>query len=300
MERAPAHRLRALLSAAVGAAALLPSASGAAPPATPSRWEVTVAIRISGGTGAPMAVKLALPADTPTQQVGDVEVTARGLETAVVRDGPEPHVLLSGKLKGARRVAVRYTVRRKRQLAGVPAVEPLPAPPPELVPFVSPSPIFQSRSILVREWLETNVSPMLGTPANADLMRTVFQVTRDRLVWDRAGKSFTLDVIRSGKGKRLGIERAFVTFLRCARIPARLVEGVNLNSTTLRKRVFWTEVWAVDRWWPVSATQGWVGREPKSYVALTRDGRRVLTVDGVDATYSIEAVPAPPPPETKT
>ena len=277
------------------------TAVAAAPSATPSRWEVIVAIRISGGTGAPMAVQLALPADTPTQQVGDVEVTARGLEAEIVREGAEPHVLLRGKLKGARRVAVRYTVHRTRQLAAVPALQPMPAPPPDLVPFVSPSPIFQSRSILVRDFLETNVSPLLGTPSSADLMRSIFQVTRERLIWDRAGKSFTLDVIRSGKGKRLGIERAFTTFLRCARIPARLVEGVNLNSTTQRKRVFWTEVWGLDRWWPVSATQGWVGRQPKSYVALTRDGRRVLTVEGpIEAKYSVQATPAAMPAETKT
>ena len=90
-------------------------------------------------------------------------------------------MLLRGKLKGSRRVAVRYTVHRTRQLAAVPAVEPLPVPPAELVPFVSPSPIFQSRSILVRDFLETNVSPRLGTDGNGDLMRTILQVTRDQL-----------------------------------------------------------------------------------------------------------------------
>jgi transglutaminase-like putative cysteine protease len=279
----------------VASVAVLAFGAAAAPAArtpSPSRWTVTVAIRIAGGTGAPMTVRLALPADTDAQQVGAVEVTARGLDSSVVREGAQPYVLLSGKLKGSRRVAVRYSVYRRRQLAAVPAVLPLPAPPPDLIPFVSPSPVFQSRSILVRDFLESNVSPALGAASNADLMRAIFQVTRERLTWDRAGKSLTLDVIRSGKGKRIGIERAFVTFLRCAHIPARLVEGVNLNSTTQRKRVFWTEVWAQDRWWPVSASRGWVGREPKSYVALTRDGQHVVTVDGpVEATYSVEAVP---------
>jgi hypothetical protein len=82
MERAAAHRPRAVLSAALFL--LAPVAAAAA---TPSRWEVTVAIRITGGTGAPMAVRLALPADTPTQRVGDVEVTARGLDADVVRQG---------------------------------------------------------------------------------------------------------------------------------------------------------------------------------------------------------------------
>ena len=240
-----------------------------------------------------MAVRLALPAETPAQQIGDVQVTARGLQATIVRDGPEPHVLLQGRLKGSRRIAVSYSVQRTRHLAAVPAVQPLAAPPPELAPFLSPSPVFQSRSILVRDFLETNVSPLLGSTGNTDLMRAIFQVTREKLTWDRGGKSLTLDVIRSGKGKRIGIERAFTTFLRCAHIPARLVEGVNLNSTTPRKRVFWTEVWAQDSWWPVSASRGWVGRTPKSYVALVRDGQRVLTAEGpVEATYAVQAVPA--------
>ena len=291
MARAPARRPRALLSLAAVAALLLaaPRPGGAA--GAPARWDVTFAVRITGGTGAPIAVRLALPPETEAQAIGDVAVTARGLKATVVREGPEPHVLLRGKLKGSRRVAVRYAVHRRRQLAAVPAVQPLAIPPAELVPFVRPSPVFQSRSILVREFLETNVSPLLDGAGPADVMRAIFQVTRGRLAWDRAGKTLTLDVIRSGKGKRIGIERAFTTFLRCARIPARLVEGLNLSSSTTRKRVFWTEVWAQGRWWPVSASQGWVGRTPKNYVELTRDGQRVLTVDGpARARYSVQAV----------
>jgi hypothetical protein len=297
MERAPARRTRALLSAAAVLLPFLLAPTGrAAPP--PSRWDVTFAIRITGGTGQPMTVQLALPADTQTQQIGEVTVNARGLDATVVRDGSEPpHVILQGKLKGSRRVAVSYSVQRQRQLAAVPAVVPLPAPPAELLPFLSPSPIFQSRSILVRDFLETNVSPLLGSAGSTDIMRAILQVTRERLTWDPHGKSLTLDVIRSGKGKRVGIERAFTTFLRCARIPTRLVEGINLASTTPHKRVFWTEVWAQGRWWPVSASHGWVGREPKSYVALTHDGQRVLTVEGpVEASYTVQAVPE----DTKT
>ena len=291
MGRTPARRARAVLSA-VPFALLVGQPHALRAVTAPSRWDVTFAIRISDGSGAPMSVRLALPADTETQHIGEVEITARGLESSLVREGQQPYVELRGKLKGSRRVAVRYSVHRRRQLAAVPAVQSLPAPAPELLSFLSPSPIFQSRSILVRDFLETNVSPLVGSAGTADLMRAILQVTRERLTWDRNGKSLTLDVIRSGKGKRIGIERAFTTFLRCARIPARLVEGVNLNSTTPHKRVFWTEVWTQGRWYPVSASHGWVGREPKSYVALTRDGERVLTVEGsVQVHYTVQAVP---------
>jgi len=292
MARSLAHRTRAVLTLA--AVVLVGARTVAAP--LPSRWDVTVAVRLRDGTGAPATVRLALPADTATQQISAVAVTARGLEATVVRDGAAPYVSFTGKMKGARRIAASYSVHRVRTLATMPAVQPVSAPPPELLPYLAPTPIFQSRSILVRAFLETNVSPLLGSASNIDLMRAMYQATREHIAWDADGKTLTLDVLRSGKGKRIGIERVFTTLLRAARIPARLVEGVNLNSATRRKRVFWTEVWAQDRWWPVSASRGWIGREPKSYVALTRDGQRVLNVEGpIQATYAVEAMPIEAP-----
>lgn len=292
MVRPPAGRSRAVL---IGLALSLFAAPVRA--ATTSDWTVTVAVRLSDGTGAPVAVRIALPPSDENQELGEVEVQARGLAATVVHDGDEPHVDLRGKLKGSRRVAVRYTVHRQRTLGTLPVIAPLDAPPPALLPFLMPSPIFQSRSILVRDFLETNVGPLLDTPGQPDLVRILHQVTREHFPWAGDGKTLTLDVIRSGRGKRIGIERVFTTFLRCAHVPARFVEGLNLASTTQRKRVFWTEVWGQNRWWPLSASSGWVGRLPKAYVALTRDGQRALQVEGpVQATYAIQARPLPETP----
>ncbi|MEO8605490.1 MAG: transglutaminase domain-containing protein [bacterium] len=297
MDRSPRRGARALLSAALLFAALatVARAAGAAPrprATAPTSWEVTIALRLTPTNGEPVSVRLALPPSDATQQLGEVTVTARGLKAEVVRDGDEPHVLLRGTLKGPRRVAVTYGIAHRRTLEAMPVVDPIEAPPPPLLPFLTPSPLFQSRSILVREFLETQVSPLLDAPGPHDLLRSIQQVTRDRLVWAKDGKSLTLDVIRSGRGKRIGIERAFTTFLRCARIPARFVEGIDLESKTRRKRAFWSEVWAQNRWWPISASSGWVGRPPRGWVALTRDGQRVLRTDGsATVTYSVEAVP---------
>lgn len=292
MVRSPAGRARALLTAL--ALALLAAPARAA---TATEWEVTVALRLSAGTGAPVGLRIALPPSDETQTLGAVEVLARGLTATVEHDGDEPHVTLRGKLKGARRVAVRYTVHRERSLGTMPVIAPLEAPPPALLPFLMPSPIFQSRSILVRDFLETTVGPLLDAPGQPDLVRLLHQVTRERFPWAGDGKTLTLDVIRSGRGKRIGIERVFTTFLRCAHVPARFVEGLNLASTTHRKRVFWTEVWGQNRWWPISASSGWIGRLPKSYIALTRDGQRAIQVEGpITVTYAIQARPLPEDP----
>jgi hypothetical protein len=198
--------------------------------------------------------------------------------------------MLRGKLKGPRRVAVNFSVEQLRPSEAMPPITPLEAPPADLLPFLTPSPLFQSRSILVRDFLETHVSPLLDAPGPPDLVRSIMQVTRERLPWAKDGKTLTLDVIRSGRGKRIGIERAFTTFLRCARIPARFVEGIDLRSKSSRKRAFWTEAWAQNAWWPMSASSGWIGRVPRGWIALARDGQRVLRVDGTaTVTYAVQA-----------
>jgi hypothetical protein len=292
MVRSSAAGARAVL---IGAAAAL--LAGRAAAVTPSSWEVTVALRADGGAGTPVSMRIALPPNDDLQTVSDVSVQARGLTATVVRDGDEPHVELRGKLKGARRVAVQYVVHRERATGTLPVILPLDAPPPALLPFLMPSPTFQSRSILVRDFLETNAAPILRAPGAPDLVRTLQQVTREHFTWATDGKTLTLDVIRSGRGKRIGIERVFTTFLRCAHVPARFVEGMNLASSTHRKRVFWTEVWGQNRWWPLSASSGWTGRLPRSYVALTRDGQRAVQVEGgVPFSYAVQAKPLPESP----
>lgn len=280
-----------LAFAALSVALLCPAAARAA---RWHQWELTFAIRVTGGTGKPVAIRLALPQDTDAQRVTDLQVVARGLEWTVVREHGEPSVLLQGKLKSARRLAVSYRVARHREVEVVPPVAPVDPPTSDLVPFLSAAPLFQSRSILVREFLETHTSPTAAA-TDTDLMRVILAATRNAIEHRKNGKTLVLDVLRRRQAQRIGIERAFTTFLRCARIPARLVEGVNVKALSRRKRVFWTEVWAQNRWWPVSASEGWIGHLPASYVALARDGARVLSSEGgATAEYQVHV------PEGKT
>lgn len=271
------HRARALSSyAALSALASVLCAPAAA---VAARWDVTLAVRLSDGNGSPVSVRVALPPESSVQKVAAVDVSGRGFDATVVREGDYPHVLLSGRLRGARRVAVNFVVDVSPQALTVPPIWPIHQPSDSLLPYLRPAPLFQSRSLLVREFLETNAAPLLDS-ATTDPLRAIYTVTRERLVRASDGRSLALDVIRRGQGKRIGIERAFTTFLRCARIPARFVEGVRLPSATQKKRTFWTEVWSDGRWWPISASSGWFGDRPAALLALARDGTRVVSVDG--------------------
>lgn len=292
MGRPPGRRARAVLTRRRVAAAVCAALLGAAAPAAAAvRWDVTMALRLTPANGGAVSVRVALPPSDARQRLDAVKVVGRGLKAEIVRDGSEPHVRLTGRLTSPRRIAVSYEVTRVTGSAPLPPIVPIEAPPAALRPYLTPSPLFQSRSLLVRDFLETHVSPLLDAPGSPDLARSVLQVTRERLTLTPDGRSLTLDVLRSGRGKRIGIERAFTTFLRCAGVPARFVEGLDLTSTTRRKRVFWTEAWAQDAWWPISASAGWVGRQPRAWIALARDGQRVLRVDGpASVTYTVQAV----------
>jgi hypothetical protein len=281
------HRARALPS--YGTLVALVALSGVPAAAFGARWEVTLAVRLSDGNGSPVNVRIALPPASSAQQLAAVDVSGRGFDATIVREGEHPHVLLAGRLRGARRVAVNFLVDITAPPLTVPPVWPANQPPAPMLPYLRPAPLFQSRSLLVREFLETNAAPLLDS-ATADPLRAIFTVTRERLARAADGRSLALDVIRRGKGKRIGIERAFTTFLRCARIPARFVEGVRLSSATRKKRTFWTEVWSEGRWWPVSASNGWFGDRPASALAMALDGTRVVSVDGpASVSYSIRA-----------
>lgn len=272
-------------------AALAVLGAGGAGAAEWQEWELTFAVRVTSPNGKPVSVRLALPASEELQRISDLEVAARGMEPTIVPDGVEAHVRFRGAVKSSRRISATYRVRRKRELLAVPPVAAVELPARELLPYLAATPLFQSRSILVREFLETNVAPSLAG-GGTDVMRAVYAATRSRIEHDARGKTLVLDVIRRRRARRIGIERAFATFLRCARVPARLVEGVDLKRKGRHKRVFWTEVWAHDRWWPVSASSGWIGRLPTTWVSIARDGRRVVELEGsAEASYVAQARP---------
>jgi hypothetical protein len=286
------NRMRALLALCV-ATFVAPACRQPALAVGTMQWEVTVAARLVPRSKDPVAIRIALPPDNARQRLISVDVSPRGLEVTERRQGEHPYILLRGKLARPRRAAVTYRVETTVQTETVPPIGPLTEVDQNLIPYLAPTPLFQSRSLLVREFLEDHVTPTLKNGA-AGLMQPILAATQREIEHRRDGKSLALDAIRRRQGKRIGIERAFTTFLRCAGIPARLIESINLKSKTSRKQVFWTEVWSQGKWWPVSASEGWLGRLPARYLAITSDGTRVVSAEGpVKATYRVQSVRIP-------
>ena len=259
-----------------------------------SRWEVTLALRVGAAQESFSEVKVALPADDEWQSLHNLKIKGRGLD-AFKMPSAVPEVVFRGRLDDARRLSLNYEVVINSVAGKLPDISSAEAATTETLLYMEPAPLFPSRSILVREFLETHVSPMIRVSgrgklnaAKPPLLRAIFKATREELKHQSDGKSLVLDSLRRRTAKRIGIERSFTTFLRCAGIPARFVEGIDLRSKSRRKRVFWNEVWHGDRWWPISASRGWIGERPSSYIALTRDGRRVVTAGGqIEVSYVV-------------
>lgn len=270
-----------------GLLTLLPSAGRAAP--ARRAWSVTIAARLVPGGGGIVSARIALPPALRGQAPSNVSASARGLDVAVNRDDPHPHVLVRGKSAHPLRIGVSFDVERNGEPAAAVEFSPIEFPGPELLPFVAPAPLFQSRSILVRDFLESHAGPRLRA-ARPDLVGAILEAIRAEIKHRRDGKSLALDVLRRRRGKRIGIERLFTTSLRCAGIPARFVEGVALDSNTRRKRAFWNLVYGAGAWWPVSASETWRLDQPLDVVALALDGTRVVEGGaGTQVTYSVQA-----------
>ena len=262
-----------------------------------SAWEVTLAVRITEADDKPIEVHLALPSDTTHQRISEIAVVDRGLDSDIVL-GAEPGVVFRGRVEDSRRVSASFRVDRSPRRSRLPAVRPAVDPPRAALDALRPATLFPSRSILVREFLETYATPKLQE-SDADMLRAIYAVIREQLPHNNEGKSLPLDVLRRGFGLRIGRERVLTTCLRSAGIPARFVEGIATSNSTRRKRVFWNEVWSNGQWYPVSMSRGWLGRIPDDVIALTFDGRPVLRSHGagqVEYSVLVRPLSSPPPP----
>lgn len=249
-------------------------------------WEVTFAVRVSEADDKMVEFHLALPPDTAYQKISDIAVADRGLTSDLVL-GTEPAVVFRGRVEDSRRVSVSFRAERTPRRTRLPAVRPAVDPPRAAVDALRPATLFPSRSILVREFLETHVPSKLKE-TDGDMLRAIYAVIREQLPHDNEGKSLPLDVLRRGFGLRIGRERVFTACLRSAGIPAHFVEGISLSTSTRRKRVFWNEVWANGQWYPASMSRGWLGRIPDDVIAVTFDGRPVLRSQGAgQVEYSV-------------
>lgn len=98
-----------------------------------------------------------------------------------------------------------------------------------------------------------------------------------------------LGTLQKGYGTTLGRARAMIALCRVAKIPARLVTGLRLESSLDARQHCWVEVYWKKCWLPCDPENGYYGSLPATYLPIRRDSNQI-----VRTTFPQSGAPANP------
>ena len=104
-------------------------------------------------------------------------------------------------------------------------------------------------------------------------------------------------VLTDNTATPLGRTMAFIALCRCSNIPARLVTGFILNSTSHANALHWAEVRQQNQWIPFDPARGHARSLPKTYLPIRRGQSPIVSViEGSEPSvnFSIERLRATP------
>jgi hypothetical protein len=103
--------------------------------------------------------------------------------------------------------------------------------------------------------------------------------------------------LERGVATPLGRARAMVALCRAAKIPARLVTGLEIKLGADVQPHRWVEVLSNSHWEPYDPENGFAHQLPRNFVPVRRDGAEIVRgrdVTGLHPTVSIVRMPPPP------
>jgi len=100
---------------------------------------------------------------------------------------------------------------------------------------------------------------------------------RDLKYIEAKGPTDALTAMRLGEASCNGKVRLMVALLRARGIPARVANGLILQSSRKRTTHAWAEAWVVDSWVPFCPTNGWFAEIPEHYLELAKGDVAVMT-----------------------
>lgn len=118
-------------------------------------------------------------------------------------------------------------------------------------------------------------------PEGTELAPTVDAIfnycARDVKYLEAKGPTDALTALRLGEASCNGKVRLMVALLRAKGIPARMANGLILESSRKRTTHAWAEAWIVDGWVPFCPTNGWFAEIPEHYLELAKGDVAVMT-----------------------
>ena len=245
-------------------------------PAT-AYWQIAATMTLTAAKPG-THVQMLLPLSDGRQSVLSRHTSADGVNYREEADGLNlwGHWQVTGASETKRQIRYEYTVQiADAQTVVHPVPFPLKRIAPEFKPYLSPSPLIQSDTTMVRAYAQRLVQ---GSKQADQAVWALYQHVAAFATPDMGNeKSDALAVITAKRGSRFGKTRALVALLRTAGIPARVVGGIRLGDTA-RKRttISWAEALIGDTWVPMDPTGGYFAWLPNTYLALYRNDLPLL------------------------
>ena len=125
------------------------------------------------------------------------------------------------------------------------------------------------------------------------LIELLFNYVSNNIRIDPEASSASESALVSKRATPLGSTRALLALLRSAHLPARIVTGLDLHTSTPQPR-HWGEVYDGTRWLPLDPVNGYLRELPIHYVPLRKGDSSLLGTENANVTdteWEITALP---------
>jgi len=128
----------------------------------------------------------------------------------------------------------------------------------------------------------------------AQLLQHIFEYCSENIL--QVGENRPSDAtgaLQRGTGTTLGQARAMIALCRSAKIPARLVAGFPLQTSTNVRPHYWIEAFSKNIWRAYDVVNGYSGTLPMTFLPIRRDGIQIVRASGsleYQAKYSVRRI----------
>jgi transglutaminase-like putative cysteine protease len=265
-----------------------------------SVWRLTYDITFHAAK-AGTRLRVAVPDDGLHSRVFRKDLRYAGLDTERLRPlkSDTRELALVTERAGDFRVTARFDLHLSPRTTFHTWSRPAPLMAEERASFLRSTPTVQAEHPVVIEALRDLQAEVSG---RSELVDKLFAHCYQQIgVSSADAPSDAVESLKRGMATPLGKCRAFVALCRAAKVPARLVAGLEVQTTgsqqsgPMRQRV-WTEVLADNRWEPFDPEHGFARELPYTYLPARRHGIELVHAPNVtDLRLEIAQTPIPPP-----
>lgn len=264
-----------------------------------SLWRLTYDVKFD--LDAPKAVvTISLPTSSSSARVEVEELSYTGLRADIIEQplSKNRDLVVSTNIAGPFDVKAEYDIRLRPQHAWKDQNTPVALSPAARSRFLRNDP---ANDIVLTG---PNVQQVLQTIPSADLtdgelVQKFFDYCSQELKPGPASEGYdnVATALANHRATPLGRAKTLVTLCRAAKIPARLVTGLEMRQSENPTPHVWVEAFHGHRWVSFDPTYGFVRQMPNEFIPIRRDGHTIVRASGVKGLTEKYTIMRLAPPE---